>query len=53
MSNLKSLALLTFVLLSVSTVRAFSHEQTDQIPQDNLGEYQVQSCCPKGFNVAG
>jgi hypothetical protein len=25
----------------------------DQIPQDNFGQYQVQSCCPSGFNVAG
>lgn len=53
MSNLKALALLTFVLLSASAVRALSHEQTDQIPQDNFGDYQVQSCCPPGYNVAG
>ena len=55
MMNAKSLALFTILLLSVTIVKAISHEQqkTDSCPNDNLGQYQIQSCCPQGYNVAG
>jgi len=53
MTKLNALALLIIVLLSSSLVEALNHDQTDQVPQDNFGEYQVQSCCPASFNIAG
>lgn len=55
MINTKPLLLLTVLCLSASLLQALSHEQsmTDQIPQDNFGQYQIQSCCPTGYNVAG
>lgn len=56
MSTLTTLALFTCILLCFSSVQAITHHQVnqfDQLPQDNLGTYQSQSCCPPGFNVAG
>ena len=53
MAKLLTLALLSIVLLSASLAQALDHNQMEQFPNDNLGTYQVQSCCPQGFNVAG
>ena len=53
MSKRTTLALLSLLVLCLSTVSALTHDQVDQLPQDNLGQYQVQSCCPLGYNPAG
>jgi hypothetical protein len=49
MANLTTLTILSIILLCLSPIQA----QLDQLPQDNLGQYQVQTCCPPGFNAAG
>ena len=49
MANLTTLTILSIILLCLSPIQA----QLDPLPQDNLGQYQVQTCCPPGFNAAG
>ena len=53
MSNHQLFTILTFVLLFASVFEAQGQKKVDTLPQDNFGEYQVQSCCPQGFNFAG
>ena len=53
MPSFKTLAVFAFVLISSLFLEASGQQQFDQLPQDTFGEYQTQSCCPPGFNVAG
>ena len=56
MSTVRTLFVLSILLLCAFSSNGLSHQQTnqyDQLPTDSLGKYQTQSCCPQGYNVAG
>ena len=53
MANRPILVIFALVIVFASFFQAQGQQQLDQLPQDNLGDYQVQTCCPTGFNVAG
>ena len=45
---------MAYLIVKVAIVALlFSSALTQVLPNDGLGKYQQQSCCPQGYNAAG